>query len=97
MASLEFTLKKIDEIRNYTLEEIKDDDLICKKYKKFCKVLNYFELFLIFICAVNGGVLIFAFSSLIGVPVGIASTTLRLTIFAITAGIKKYKSIITIK
>ena len=97
MASLEFTLKKIDEIRNYTLEEKKDDDLMSKKYKKFCKVLNYFELFLIFICTVNGGVSISAFSSLTGVPVGIASSTLRLTIFAITAGIKKYKSIITIK
>ena len=31
----EFRLKKTDEIRNYLIEEI-----ISKKHKKFCRVLN---------------------------------------------------------
>ena len=37
MSSLQFSLKKVDETRNYLLEEIKDNDLIGEKYKKTCK------------------------------------------------------------
>ena len=33
-ASLEFRLTKIDEKRNYLLEEIKNSDLMSEKYKK---------------------------------------------------------------
>ena len=32
--SLEFRLKKIDETRNYLLDEIKHNDLMCERYKK---------------------------------------------------------------
>ena len=39
-ASLEFRLRKIDETRNYLLEEIKHN-LMSEKYKKTCKYLNY--------------------------------------------------------
>ena len=35
--SLEFIFKKIDETRNYLLEEINHNDLISEKYKKTCK------------------------------------------------------------
>ena len=35
-----------------------------------------------------------AFASLVGIPVGIAISAVGLKTFAITAGIKKYKSII---
>ena len=31
----EFRLKKIDEIRNYSIEEINQNKLMSKKYKKF--------------------------------------------------------------
>ena len=37
-ASLEFRLRKIDETRNYVLDEIKLNDLMSKKYKKACKI-----------------------------------------------------------
>ena len=60
---------------------------------KVWRALNYFEHFLIFIFAVSSCVFISAFDSLIGVPVGITSSAVGLKIFAITAGIKKYKSI----
>ena len=33
MASLEFRLKKIDETRNYLIEDIKHNDLMNEKYK----------------------------------------------------------------
>ena len=42
-ASLEFRLRKIDETRNYLLDEIKHNDLMSEKYKKTCKYLNYVE------------------------------------------------------
>ena len=49
---------------------------------------------LIAISTITGCVSISAFASLVGIPVGIASSTIGLKICVITAGIKKYKSII---
>ena len=56
--------------------------------------LNYFEHLPVFVSAVSSCVSIFAFALLVGVPVGIASFAIGLRICTITAGIKKYKSII---
>ena len=40
----EFTLKKIDEIRNYLIEESNQNKLMNKKHKKRCsRVLNYID------------------------------------------------------
>ena len=93
-ASLDFKLKKKpDETRNYLLEEIKYD-LMSKKHKKVSRLLSYFEHFLVFISAVSGCVSISACASFVGLPVGIASSAVGLKVGALTAGIKKYKSII---
>ena len=46
-ASLEFKSRKIDETRNYLLDEIKHNDLMSGKYKKTCRYLNYVEHLLI--------------------------------------------------
>ena len=35
-----FRLRKIDETKNYLLDEIKHDDLMSEKYKETCKYLN---------------------------------------------------------
>ena len=37
MSMLEFRLIKIDETRNYFLDEIKHNGLMTEKYKKICK------------------------------------------------------------
>ena len=37
----EFRLKKIDEIRNYLIEEINRNELMSKKHKNVSRVLNY--------------------------------------------------------
>ena len=34
----EFSLKKIDEVRNYLIEEINQNKLMSKKHKKFVKI-----------------------------------------------------------
>ena len=67
---------------------------LSEKHKKVFRVLNYFELFLVFVSAVSGCVSISAFALLVNVIVGIANSPVGLKIFAITAGIKKYKTII---
>ena len=43
VASLEFRLRKIDETRNYVLDEINHNDFMSENYKKTCKYLNYVE------------------------------------------------------
>ena len=90
--SHEFRLKNIDETRNYFLEEIKKNKLLRKKHKKVCTTLNYIEHFLILASAIAGCNSLF--TSLIGIPVGITISAIGLKICAITAGIKKHKSII---
>ena len=65
-----------------------------EKYKKTCKYLNYVEHLLILASTVSGCVLISAFASLVAIPVGITSPAVKRKICAVTAGIKKYKSII---
>ena len=92
--SQQFRLKNIDETRNYLIEEINRNELMSKKHKKICTILNYIEHFLILVSTITGCVSIFAFASLIGIPIGITSFAIGLKICAITAGIKKYKSII---
>ena len=58
------------------------------------KTLNYIAHFLILASAVTGCISISAMASLLGNPIGITSSSIGLKICAITAGIKKYKSVI---
>ena len=65
-----------------------------KKHKKVYRVLNYIEHLLILISTVTRCVWISTFASLVGFPIRITSSAIGLKICVITAGIKKYKSII---
>ena len=56
--------------------------------------MNYIEHILILISTVTGCVSISGFTFLVGSPIGITRSAIGLKICAITAGIKKYKSII---
>ena len=60
--NLNFRLRKVNQIRNYFLEEIKP------------WTLNYIKHLIDFACAVIACVLISAFYSLYGIPIGIASS-----------------------
>ena len=85
-SSLEFRLRKIDETRNYLLEEIKHNDLMSEKCKNTCKYLNYIEKLLILVSTVTGCFSLSALASLVCVPVGITSSAVGLYICAIIAG-----------
>ena len=85
-ASLEFRLRKIDETKKLSSRRIKQwfDEW---KYSKTRKYLNHVEHLVIVALKINGCNSIFAFNSLIGVPVGITSSGIGISICAITAGI----------
>ena len=65
-----------------------------KKHKNVCRILNYIDHLLIIISTITGCVSISAFASLVGIPIGITSSAIGLKICAITAGIRKYKSVL---
>ena len=87
----EFRLKKIDEIRNYLIEEINRNELMSKKRKNYCRILNYIDHSLIAISTITGCVSISAFASLVGILTGITSSVIELKTCVITAAIKKSK------
>ena len=68
-----------------------------EEHKKMFRALNYFEHFLVSVSVVSGCVSTSAFASLFGVPVGITISAIGIKVCAITAGIKRYKSIINKK
>ena len=84
----------MSETRNYLIEEINLNELNSKKHKMICKTLNNIEHFLILASKITGCISISAFTSLIGIPIEIMSSAINLKVCAITAEIKKYKSII---
>ena len=86
----EFRWNKINEIRNYLIKEINQNELMSKNRQKVCTVLNYIHHSLVSNSTITGCVSI----TLVGISTGIASSTIGLKICVITAGIKKYKSII---
>ena len=45
-----------------------------RKHKKVCTTLDYIEHFLILASTITGCVSVFAFTSLIGIPIGITSS-----------------------
>ena len=75
----EFRLKKAHEIRTYLIQEINWN---------IRKILNYIEHLLIAIFTITGCVSISAFTSLVGIPIGITSSAIGLKICVITARIK---------
>ena len=92
--SKEFRMKNIDETRNYFLEETEQNELMYIAHKKVCITLNYIEHFLILTFLLIRCISISVSTSLLGIPIGITSSAVGLKICAITARIKKYKSII---
>ena len=61
-------MKNRDETRNDFIKEINQNELINKKHKKVCRILNYIEYLLILISTVSGCVFISAYYFLVGIP-----------------------------
>ena len=87
-------MKKINEINNYFIREIDQNQLLGNKNKRVYATLNYIKHFLTLVFALTVCVSISVFATLVNFSTGIMSSTIGLNICAIIARIKKYKSII---
>ena len=92
--SQEFRLKNKDETKNYFVEEIEENESMSKRNKKVCRTPNFIERFLILASEITECFSISVFASFVGIPMGITSSAVGLEFCAITAAIKKCKSII---
>ena len=73
----QFRLNKINEIKDYFIAEIKERELVSKRFRS-----------LIFLSEISGSISIASFATIIGTPVGIASASLSLT-FSLSTGLLK--------
>ena len=83
-----FRLDEIIKIENYFIEEINKRKSCTQKLSKYVTTFDYIDEILIVLSATTGRVSIMSFTSIIGAPVGIASTSFIL-IFSLTTGIVK--------
>ena len=89
-----FRLENINDTRFYLLEEVEQNESMSKRDKKVCATLNYIEHIIILVSTITRCILISAFASLIGIPIGITRYSIGLKIYAIAAAVyKNYKSI----
>ena len=71
------------------MKKINWNELLSKKHRKFCRVLNYIEHSLILISTITGCVSISAFTSLVRISIGTTSSAIGVNICVRTTGIKK--------
>ena len=86
----QFSLSKINEIKDYFIAEKKERELMSKNLSKYIASLEYFGKSLIVLSIATGSISIASFATIIGAPVGIVSASCRLA-FSITSGfVKKF-------
>ena len=81
-----FRLNKINEIKDCFVPEIKEKELMSKRLGKYITSFDYFDKSLIALSLTTGSISIASFATVIGVPVGITSTSFA---FSICIGIVK--------
>ena len=59
-----------------------------KKHKKVCTTLNYIEGFLILASIITECILISVFASVVGIPIGITSSAIRLKFYTMMQQLK---------
>ena len=84
----QFMLKRINEIRDYFVAEIKDREFMSKRLSKYIVSFDYFDKSLIVLSVTTGSISIASFATVIGAPVGIVSASFSLA-FSISTGIIK--------
>ena len=85
---IKFRLDEISKIENYFIEDINQRKSCSKKLSKYGAAFDYIGKILIVLSATTGGVTICLFTSIVGSPVGIESTSFTL-IFSLSTGITK--------
>ena len=88
-----FRLYEIKKIENYFINEINERKSYSKKLNKYVTIFDYIDKILIILSATTGGISIISFTSIIGVPAGIANASFTLICSIITGIIKKLLNI----
>ena len=83
-----FWLNEINKIKDYFSSEIQERKTTNKKLSKYIVAFDYIDKTLIVLSARRGGISIISFTSVIGIPAGLASAGFTL-IFSLTTGIIK--------
>ena len=81
-----FWLYEIKKIENYFINEINERKSCSKKLSKYVTTFDYIDKILIILSTTSGGISTISFTSINGVPAGIASASFTL-IFSIITGI----------
>ena len=80
----QFKLKKINEIRDYFLAEIRERELITKNTSKYIASLHYFDKTLNVLSILSGSISIASSAIVVGAPTGINGPSCGFT-FSITS------------
>ena len=80
----QFELNKINKIKDYFIEEIRERGTTSKRLSKYIAAFDYFDKALIVLSAASGGISIIAFSTIFGTLVGITSASFA---FSLATGI----------
>ena len=89
LSNQQFRLNKSGEIEDYFIAEIKERELMSKKLSRYISFFDYFDKSLIVLSVTSGRVSIASFTTVIGIPVGIASASLSLSFSLCTGLVKK--------
>ena len=81
----QFRLNKINKIKDYSLAEIRERELISKNLSKYIASLDYFDKSLNVLSISSGSISIASFATIIGTPAGITGASCSFT-FSITSG-----------
>ena len=84
----QFRLKKINEIKDYFVIEIKERELMSKRLSKYVASFDYFDNSLTVLSVTTGSISIASFTTVVGAPVEMASASFSLA-FSISTGIIK--------
>ena len=84
----QFRLNKINKIKYYFAAEIKERELMNKRFSKYIASFDYFDKSLIVLSVTFSTISIASFATVIRAPVGIASTIFSLP-FSFSTGFKK--------
>ena len=68
-----FRLNEMNKIKDYFYSEIQERKTTSKKLSKYIAAFDYIDKTLIVLSATSGGISIISFTSVIGVPAGLAS------------------------
>ena len=84
----QFGLKKVNEIKDYFVADIKERELMSKRLSKYIAFFYYFDKSLIVLSVTTSNISIASFETVIGAPAGMVSASFSLA-FSISAGIIK--------